>query len=178
MMVGLDGFQATIRGIAATSSSFVGAYILQNNGPTTALVISMGIAIIPPIIGAIFVPETLGMREIDFNDEKKEEKVQFVKSMTSADNNDNNDEFDESTLGYIMMSLSGACSPKSSNQFHRRLPSIEEEVDDNGKEVNADDKKLSSFDYKNVSESNEKQGPSTGSKMLNDDNITTGYTLV
>jgi hypothetical protein len=76
----IDGFQATIRGIAATSSSYIGAYILENNGPVTALMISFWIAIIPPIIGAIFVPETLGMRQVDFNEEKKEEKIQRVLS--------------------------------------------------------------------------------------------------
>lgn len=42
--------------------------------------ISFWIAIIPPIIGAIFVPETLGMRQVDFNEEKKEEKIQRVLS--------------------------------------------------------------------------------------------------
>ena len=71
-----DGFQATIRGIAATSSSYIGAYILENNGPMTALSISFCIATTPPIIGAVFVPETLGMRTVDFNEEKKEEKIQ------------------------------------------------------------------------------------------------------
>eukprot|EP00980_Cylindrotheca_fusiformis_P016144 scaffold4804_cov123-Cylindrotheca_fusiformis.AAC.2 len=76
-----DGFQATIRGIAATSSSYIGAYILENNGPMTALVISFWIAIIPPIIGALFVPETLGMRQVDFNEEKKEEKLHRAMSM-------------------------------------------------------------------------------------------------
>lgn len=42
----------------------------------TALSISFCIAIIPPVIGAAFVPETLGMRTVDFNEEKKEEKIQ------------------------------------------------------------------------------------------------------
>jgi hypothetical protein len=42
----------------------------------TALAISFWIAIIPPVVGAIFVPETLGMRQVDFNEEKKEEKIQ------------------------------------------------------------------------------------------------------
>lgn len=76
LLSSVDGFQATIRGIAATSSSYIGAYILENNGPITALMISFWIAIIPPIIGAIFVPETLGMRQVDFNEEKNEEKIQ------------------------------------------------------------------------------------------------------
>ena len=41
----------------------------------TAFWISFCFAVIPPIIGALFVPETLGMRQIDFNEEKKEEKI-------------------------------------------------------------------------------------------------------
>lgn len=99
----VDGFRATIRGVAATSSSYVGALILQNNGPTTALLISFAIAIIPPIIGATFVPETLGMRQVDFNEEKKEEKIQRALSMEQGEG---------TTMDYIMMSFSGEQSPR------------------------------------------------------------------
>jgi len=72
----VDGFQATIRGVAGTSSSFVGAWILENYGPFTALVISFFIAIIPPVVGYVFVPETLGMREKDFKEEKEQERIE------------------------------------------------------------------------------------------------------
>mmetsp|Transcript_43789 Transcript_43789/g.105629 ORF Transcript_43789/g.105629 Transcript_43789/m.105629 type:complete len:531 (-) Transcript_43789:838-2430(-) len=95
----VDGFQATIRGIAATSSSYIGAYILQNNGPMTALSISFCIAIIPPIIGAVFVPETLGMRQVDFNEEKKEEKIQLALSRE--------EDGDEGLGGRLLSMLSG-----------------------------------------------------------------------
>ena len=40
-----DGVQATIRGIFATSSSLIGAYILQYNGPMVALWLSFAIII-------------------------------------------------------------------------------------------------------------------------------------
>lgn len=71
----VDGFQATIRGIAATSSQYVGGFILEKNGPMTALVICLAFSVIPPIIGILFVPETLGMREKDFKKEKEIEKL-------------------------------------------------------------------------------------------------------
>mmetsp|Transcript_3469 Transcript_3469/g.5096 ORF Transcript_3469/g.5096 Transcript_3469/m.5096 type:complete len:140 (+) Transcript_3469:115-534(+) len=72
----IDGVQATIRGIFATSSSLIGAYILQYNGPMVSLGISFVISVIPPIVGAIFVPETLGMREVDFKEEKQHDNLQ------------------------------------------------------------------------------------------------------
>jgi len=66
----VDGVQATIGGIARTGSQLIGAYILSQGGPQVALAVSLVISIIPPVIGWIFVPETLGMREIDFQQEK------------------------------------------------------------------------------------------------------------
>lgn len=66
----VDGYMATIRGLAAVSSQYIGAVILEGQGPFVALSISFVIAVIPPIIGYIFVPETLGMRQIDFKEEK------------------------------------------------------------------------------------------------------------
>lgn len=77
----VDGVQATIRGIAATSSSYIGAVILEDKGPFTALSISFVIAVIPPIVGYIFVPETLGLRERDFKEEKQEERILKAASM-------------------------------------------------------------------------------------------------
>ena len=71
----VDGYMATVRGLAAVSSQYIGAVILEGQGPFVALSISFVIAIIPPIIGYIFVPETLGMRERDFKDEKMEEQL-------------------------------------------------------------------------------------------------------
>ena len=50
-----------------------GAYILAQYGRMVALVFSFVFAVIPPLIGWWFVPETLGMRDIDFNKEKYEE---------------------------------------------------------------------------------------------------------
>jgi len=70
----VDGYMATIRGLAAVSSQYIGAVILEGQGPFVALSISFVIAVIPPIIGYIFVPETLGMRQKDFKEEKLEEK--------------------------------------------------------------------------------------------------------
>lgn len=81
----VDGVQATIRGVAATSSQLVGAYILSQGGPMVALGVSFVIAVIPPVVGAFFVPETLGMRQIDFNEEKFEEKLEIIKSTMSGD---------------------------------------------------------------------------------------------
>jgi hypothetical protein len=81
----VDGVQATIRGVAATSSQLVGAYILSRGGPMVALGVSFVIAIIPPVVGIFFVPETLGMRQIDFNEEKFEEKLERIKSTMSED---------------------------------------------------------------------------------------------
>ena len=75
----VDGYIATIRGVAAVSSQYIGAVILEGQGPFVALSISFFIAIIPPIIGYIFVPETLGMREIDFKEEKAEERLTKAK---------------------------------------------------------------------------------------------------
>ena len=71
----VDGFQATIRGIAATSSQYLLGIVLEQKGPMSALTISLAVGILPPIIGAIFVPETLGMREKDFKAEKEEERI-------------------------------------------------------------------------------------------------------
>ena len=71
----VDGYIATIRGVAAVSSQYIGALILEDRGPFVALSISFVIAVIPPIIGYIFVPETLGMRERDFKEEKAEERL-------------------------------------------------------------------------------------------------------
>ena len=71
----VDGYMATVRGVAAVSSSYIGAVILEGQGPIFALLISFVFAVIPPIIGYIFVPETLGMRERDFKEEKMEEKL-------------------------------------------------------------------------------------------------------
>lgn len=103
----IDGFRATIRGVAATSSSYVGAWILQTNGPSTALLVSFFIALLPPVIGAAFVPETAGMRKVDFNEEKKEEKIQRALSM------ENNE--DRSTVDYILMTFSGDQGKQGSN---------------------------------------------------------------
>lgn len=79
----------------------------------TALWISFCFAVIPPIIGALFVPETLGMRQIDFNEEKKEERInkalskeddddyhsssfgEKILSMLSGDNNDKNHQYQD-----------------------------------------------------------------------------------
>jgi hypothetical protein len=71
----VDGYIATIRGVAAVSSQYLGALVLEGQGPFVALSISFFIAIIPPIIGYVFVPETLGMREKDFREEKEEERI-------------------------------------------------------------------------------------------------------
>jgi hypothetical protein len=70
----VDGYMATIRGVAAVSSSYIGAGILEGQGPFVALSICFVFGVIPPIIGYVFVPETLGMREKDFKEEKLEEK--------------------------------------------------------------------------------------------------------
>ena len=70
----VDGYMATVRGLAAVSSQYIGAVILEGQGPFTALSISFVVAVIPPIIGYCFVPETLGMRERDFREEKMEER--------------------------------------------------------------------------------------------------------
>jgi hypothetical protein len=63
-----------------------------------ALSISFCIAIIPPIIGAAFVPETLGMRQVDFKEEKEEEKIQRAVSR---------DEGGEGLGGRLLSMLSG-----------------------------------------------------------------------
>lgn len=82
----VDGVQATIRGIAGTSSQLIGAWILQTNGPTIALMISFVISVIPPIVGYIWVPETLGMRQIDFQEEKIEEKrIKLMKTLSEEE---------------------------------------------------------------------------------------------
>ena len=80
----VDGYIATIRGVAAVISQYIGAVILEGQGPFVALGISFLIAIIPPIIGYIFVPETLGMREIDFKEEKAEERMVKAKGKEGA----------------------------------------------------------------------------------------------
>ena len=77
----------------------MGAYILQTSGPSAALLVSFFIALLPPIIGGLFVPETLGMRNVDFNEEKKEEKIQRALSMEQ--------DGERSTIDYILMSFSG-----------------------------------------------------------------------
>ncbi|KAL3935588.1 MAG: hypothetical protein SGBAC_008927 [Bacillariaceae sp.] len=110
----VDGFQATIRGIAATSSSYIGAYILENNGPMMALSISFCIAIIPPIIGAVFVPETLGMRQVDFNEEKKEEKIQRAISRDE----------DGEGLGGRLLSMLSTSPRHTSDQAHENYTEL------------------------------------------------------
>jgi len=75
----VDGYIATIRGVAAVSSQYIGAVILEGQGPFVALSLSFFIAIIPPIIGYVFVPETLGMRERDFKEEKAKERLMKTK---------------------------------------------------------------------------------------------------
>ena len=65
----------------------------------TALWISFCFAVIPPVIGALFVPETLGMRQIDFNEEKKEEKINKALSREEGG--------DYSFGGQILSMLSG-----------------------------------------------------------------------
>lgn len=82
----VDGFQATIRGIAATSSQYLLGIVLEQKGPMSALTISLAVGILPPIIGAIFVPETLGMREKDFKAEKEEERI--LKSISTYSEED------------------------------------------------------------------------------------------
>lgn len=98
----------------------------------TALMISFWIAIIPPIIGAVFVPETLGMRQIDFNAEKNEEKLQIamsreengptigarIMSMLSGDERDN-----INSHGYVEMKNSFD-SGNSNKDTHTNLPGL------------------------------------------------------
>lgn len=81
----VDGYMATIRGLAAVSSQYIGAVILEGQGPFVALSISFVIAVIPPIIGYLFVPETLGMRQKDFKEEKMEEKLLQAQSKLGID---------------------------------------------------------------------------------------------
>ena len=45
----VDGYMATVRGLAAVSSQYIGAVILEGQGPFTALSISFVVAVIPPI---------------------------------------------------------------------------------------------------------------------------------
>ena len=71
----VGGYMETVRGLASVSSQYIGAVILEGQGPFIALSLSFVIAVIPPIIGYLFVPETLGMRERDFKQEKIEEKL-------------------------------------------------------------------------------------------------------
>ena len=54
-------------------------------GRMVALVFSFVFAVIPPLIGWWFVPETLGMRDIDFNKEKYEEKLIKLQQTMSQD---------------------------------------------------------------------------------------------
>lgn len=121
----VDGFRATIRGVAATSSAYVGACILQNHGPSVALVISFFIAIIPPVIGYIFVPETLGMRQIDFVQEKTEEKIHRAMSKEQGES---------SGFGYILMSFSGdhaantIRTTKETELRQRKMPTEDEDT--------------------------------------------------
>ena len=92
----VDGYIATIRGVAAVSSQYLGALILEDRGPFVALSISFLIAIIPPIIGYVFVPETLGMRDIDFKEEKAEERLLRAKKKAGA-------ELHANTCNYVEM---------------------------------------------------------------------------
>ena len=73
-----------------------------------ALGLSFVIAVIPPVVGYLLVPETLGMRQIDFNEEKKEEKLH--RAMSGEE---------QSTIGYIMMSLSGDHPETKTGLIHR-----------------------------------------------------------
>jgi len=95
----VDGYQATIRGIAATSSQYIGGVILENKGPMTSLIISFIISLISPIIGAMYVPETLGMREKDFKQEKEEERL--LEKTKSLDHYDENSQ----AINYVHMEL-------------------------------------------------------------------------
>ena len=97
----VDGYQATIRGVAATSSQYLGGLILENKGPMTALTVSLVLAMIPPVIGVLFVPETLGMREKDFKEEKVEEKLLLAKSMDEIELHTRRDDDDKR---YVEMS--------------------------------------------------------------------------
>jgi MFS family permease len=95
----VDGYQATIRGIAATSSQYIGGVILENKGPMTSLMISFIISLISPMIGLLYVPETLGMRETDFKEEKEQERLlEKTRSM---------DHYDEHShaINYVHMEL-------------------------------------------------------------------------
>ena len=115
----LDGFQATIRGIAMTLSSYIGAFILEDQGPTTALWISFVIAIIPPVIGYALVPETLGMRQIDFKQEKEEEKIQ--RTLSQLEHLTNSTDYVKMTTngeGPKRRQMSSSCSTDSSNDEH------------------------------------------------------------
>ena len=85
----VDGWIATIRGVAAVSSQYLGALILEDQGPFFALSVSFVIAVIPPIIGYTFVPETLGMRDIDFKEEKAEERLFRAKAKAGMESHTN-----------------------------------------------------------------------------------------
>lgn len=95
----VDGYQATIRGIAATSSQYIGGVILENKGPMTSLIISFTISLISPMIGFLYVPETLGMREKDFKEEKEEERL--LEKARSMDHYDENVQ----AINYVHMEL-------------------------------------------------------------------------
>ena len=108
----VDGYMATMRGLAAVSSQYIGALILEGQGPFTALSISFVIAVIPPIIGYLFVPETLGMRERDFKEEKREERES--KLGVSVDEDDCNyvEMQSESSLPSITMFMAKTTIPQ------------------------------------------------------------------
>lgn len=80
----------------------------------TALSISFCIAIIPPIIGAVFVPETLGMRKVDFNEEKKEEKIQRAISRDE----------DGEGLGGRLLSMLSTSPRHASEQAHENYTEL------------------------------------------------------
>ena len=75
----------------------------------TALWISFCFAVIPPIIGALFVPETLGMRQIDFNEEKREERINKALSKEGEEDDDHSSSFG----GKILAMLSGDNNDKN-----------------------------------------------------------------
>jgi hypothetical protein len=65
----------------------------------TSLIISFIVSLISPIIGFLYVPETLGMREKDFKEEKEEERL--LEKTTSMDHYDENIQ----AINYVHMEL-------------------------------------------------------------------------